>query len=115
MSHGRASSLLKDPYCIIRRPVLTEKSHQTLPASQEAGKEDRARYTFEVHVKANKHQIRKAIESAFGVKVDRISTFLVKPKAKSFRMARGGSQGFTRMKKRAVVRLAKGSKAIDLI
>ncbi|MCW8130044.1 MAG: 50S ribosomal protein L23 [Planctomycetota bacterium] len=115
MSHGRASSLLKDPYSVIRRPVLTEKSHRGLPASQESGKEDRARYTFEVHVKANKSQIRKAIEKAFDVKVETVNTFIIKPKAKSFRMMGRGGQGFTRFKKRAVVRLAKGSKGIELI
>lgn len=115
MSRGRASGLLKDAYSIIRRPVLTEKSHRTLPASQETGKEDRARYTFEVHVKANKHQIRDAIEKAFGVTVETVNTFVIKPRKKTFRMMGRGGVGATRMKKRAVIRLAKGSKGIDLI
>lgn len=115
MSRNRASTLLRDPYAILRRPVLTEKSHRMLPGSQKEGQEDRARYTFDVHVKANKAQIRKAVEAAFGVKVEAVSTLVVKPRRKSFRTKSGrGGQGFTRERKRAVIRLAKGSKAIDL-
>lgn len=116
MSRRRAGNLLKDPYSILRRPVLTEKTHAGLPAGQASGHEDRARYTFEVHVKATKPEIRRAIEAAFGVKVDSISTMIVKPRKKNFRGLSGrGSQGLTRQRKKAVVRLAKSSKVIDLI
>ena len=115
MSRNRASGLLRDPYAILRRPVLTEKSHRMLPGSQKEGQEERSRYTFEVHVKANKAQIRKAVESAFGVKVEAISTLLIKPRHKTFRMVSGrGGQGYSRQRKRAIIRLAKGSKTIDL-
>ena len=115
MSHNRTGGLLTDAYSVIKRPVLTEKTHRGLPSAQESGKEDRARYTFEVHVKANKQQIRKAIESAFGVKVEAVSTMIIKPKQRTFRTAAGMNQGTTRWKKRAVVRLVKGSKQIELI
>ena len=111
MSRNRASSLLSDPYAILRRPVLTEKSHDMIAAGQEGGK---SRYTFEVHPKASKHQIKKAIEAAFGVTVDSINTMIVKPRRKAFR---GGAlrEGYTRERKKAVVRLAKDSKQIELI
>jgi large subunit ribosomal protein L23 len=116
MSHKRAASLLKDAYAIVRRPILTEKTHAQLPVRMEAGKEDRARYTFDVHLKATKPQIKRAIEMAFGVKVDSVNTILVKPRAKSFRTVTGrGGTGFSRQRKKAIVRLAKGSKMIDLI
>jgi large subunit ribosomal protein L23 len=115
MSRQRAAHLLRGPYSIIRRPVLTEKTHTTLPSRQEPGTEDRARYTFEVHVKATKAQIRRAVESAFNVRVASVSTMLVKPRARVFQMRGGGGTGFTRWRKKAVVRLAKGSKVIDLI
>ena len=116
MSHKRAASLLKDPYTVVRRPILTEKTHAQLPVRMEAGKEDRARYTFDVHWKATKPQIKRAVEVAFGVKVASVNTILVKPRAKSFKTVTGrGGTGFTRQRKKAVVRLAKGSKTIDLI
>ena len=115
MSRNRAATLLRDPYAILRRPVLTEKSHRMLPGSQKEGQESRARYTFEVHVKANKMQIRKAIEAAFGVTVETVCTMVIKPRRKVFRMISGrGGLGYTRERKRAVIRLAKGSKTIDL-
>src|SRR5262245_27461407 len=104
MSRNRASTLLRDPYSILRRPVLTEKSHRMLPTSQKEGQESRARYTFEVHAKANKTQIAQAVEAAFGVKVDSVSTMVVKPRRKVFRMISGrGGLGYTRQRKRAVI------------
>jgi len=111
MSRNRAAGLLSDPYAILRRPVLTEKSHDMVSEGADAKK---SRYTFEVHVKANKQQIKMAIEAAFGVKVAQINTMLVKPRKKAFR---GGSRvpGFTRQKKKAIVRLTPDSKQIELI
>jgi len=111
MSHSRATKLLTDPYAVIRRPILTEKSHD-----MQAGEGENAprRYTFEVHMKANKHQITKAIEAAFGVTVESVSTMIVKPRRKAFRIS-GGKIGFTRQRKKAIVRLAKGSKQIELM
>jgi large subunit ribosomal protein L23 len=97
----------------LRRPILTEKSHDMASVGAEEDK-SKNRYTFEVHVKANKHQIKKAIETAFGVKVQAINTMIVKPRPKNFR-GRAGKPGFTAQKKKAVVRLTKDSKQIDLI
>jgi len=111
MSRNRAAGLLSDPYAILRRPILTEKSHDMVSEGAEAKK---SRYTFEVHIKANKQQIKMAIEAAFGVKVDAINTMIVKPRKKAFR---GGARkpGFTRQRKKAVVRLTADSKQIELI
>lgn len=111
MSKNRASHHLQDPYSVLRRPILTEKSHDMVAG---AGDGKKGRYTFEVHVKANKDQIRRAIEAAFGVTVDSVNTMIVKPRAKAFR---GGAKkpGFTRMKKKAIVRLTAESKPIELI
>jgi large subunit ribosomal protein L23 len=115
MSRSRARNLLTSPYSVLRRPVLTEKTHALLPVRLEAGKEQQGQYVFEVHVKATKPQIKRAIEIAFGVDVESVNTLIVKPRTKSFRMARRGSTGMTRTKKRALVRLAKGSKSIELV
>ena len=113
MSRNRAAKLLSDPYAILRRPILTEKSHDMVSAGAENKK---SRYTFEVHVKANKQQILKAVEAAFGVKVASVNTMIVKPRSKSFRGARSaGRPGFARQRKKAVIRLEKDSKQIELI
>jgi large subunit ribosomal protein L23 len=111
MSHKRAAKLLTDPYAILRRPILTEKSHDMISEGAEKG---RSRYTFEVHIKADKLQIKRAVEAAFGVKVAVVNTVIVKPRPKAFR---GGMRkpGFTRQRKKAIVRLEKDSKQIELM
>lgn len=114
MSRNRAAHLLADTYSILRRPILTEKSHDMIAAGADDANKGKARYTFEVHVKASKHQIKKAIEAAFGVTVDAVNTIIVKPRKKAFR-GMAGKSGFTRMKKKAIIRLAKDSKQIELI
>ena len=116
MSKNRASHLLGNPYAILQRPVMTEKSHAMAAAPGEGKGEEnkKRRYTFEVHPKANKHQIRSAVEQAFGVTVDVVNTMIVKPRKKA---SRGGARngGFSRLRKKAVIRLTKESKQIDLI
>jgi large subunit ribosomal protein L23 len=85
---------------------MTEKSHDMAAAAGEGKEEEnkKRRYTFEVHPKANKHQIRAAIEAAFGVEVENVNTMIVKPRKKSFR---GGARvpGYSRQRKKAVIRL----------
>ncbi|HAL48639.1 MAG: 50S ribosomal protein L23 [SAR202 cluster bacterium] len=80
---------------ILRKPVVTEKS--TL--LQEEG-----RYTFEVAPRATKHQIKRAVEEAFGVEVVRVNTMNVRGKRRRFgpRFTTGPS------KKKAIVLLAPG-------
>ena len=117
MSRNRASHLLSDPYSVLRRPLMTEKSHEAAASKMDAkpGEENIGRrYTFEVHMKANKHQIRAAIEAAFNVEVDTVNTMIVKPRKKSFR---GGAKkpGYSRSKKKAIIKLTRESKAIDLM
>lgn len=87
-------------YDIIKRPVLTEKSHAGIPAKI---------YTFEVMKSANKVQIKKAIEEIYGVKVDNVTTSTVKGKLKR----QGRSQGHTPDWKKATVRLSADSKALE--
>ena len=55
-----------ETYRIIRRPVITEKSN--------FGKMQQNKVTFEVDPKANKSEIKKAIESLFKVKVTKVNT-----------------------------------------
>lgn len=88
---------LKD---IIKRPVITEHSADLMA--------DR-KYTFEVDPKANKTQIKAAIEEAFGVKVEKVNTMNVKGKFK--RMGRYG--GYRPDRKKAIVKLTEDSKELD--
>lgn len=87
-------------YDIIRRPVLTEKSYAGIPAKT---------YTFEVDKSANKVQIKKAVEEIFGVKVESVTTSIVKGKLKR----QGRTQGRTPDWKKATVRLTAESKSIE--
>ncbi len=81
---------------IIKSPVITEKSTRL---SQEENK-----YVFKVDSKANKNQIKKAVETIFKVKVVEISTLNAKTKKKRV----GRYTGLTNRYKKAVVKLADG-------
>lgn len=82
---------------IIIAPVITEKS------SVVTG--DGKTYVFKVNKKANKFQIKNAIEEAFKVKVVRINTLNTKPKNKRV----GKYTGQTKTYKKAYVTLADGN------
>ena len=77
---------------VIIRPVISEKSYALLAANK---------YTFRVHERANKTQVRQAVEDIFGVRVDGVRTAWVKPKPKR----RGVTSGTRRQWKKAVVPL----------
>ena len=85
---------------IIKAPVITEKSE----AERANGK-----YTFKVDPKANKIEIKQAIEKLFNVKVKSIKTLNVKPKKRRV----GRYTGLTNCWKKAIVTLAEGQ-TIDL-
>ena len=69
------------------------------------------KYTFMCHKDANKVEIKKAIESIFGVKVESVNTSNVKGKLKS--NDRGRTQGYTASYKKAIVTLTRDSKSIE--
>jgi len=81
---------------VIKKPVLTEKS---LNLMQEENK-----YTFDVDVKANKTEIKQAVQAMFNVKVTNVNTVTVKPKKKRV----GRYVGKTIKRKKAIVTLAEG-------
>jgi large subunit ribosomal protein L23 len=81
---------------MIVRPLITEKSS--------AAYQDRGEYTFEVHPKASKPQIRGAIEQLFGVRVVGVWTSNHRGKMKRL----GKSAGRRPNWKKAVVKLAQG-------
>ncbi|MGN6170175.1 MAG: 50S ribosomal protein L23 [Solirubrobacteraceae bacterium] len=84
-----------EPGQVIIRPVVSEKTY----VLAEAGK-----YTFRVHERAHKTEIRQAVEQLFDVTVVEVRTASVKPKPKR----RGYTSGQTRRWKKAVVQLAPG-------
>ena len=67
------------------------------------------KYTFEVSPKANKTEIKDAVEVIFGVKVEKVNTMNVKGKFK--RMGRYG--GYRSDRKKAIVQLTEDSKELD--
>ncbi|MDI3533698.1 MAG: large subunit ribosomal protein [Thermosediminibacterales bacterium] len=85
---------------IIKRPIITEKS-----MTQMADK----KYTFEVDIKANKIQIKKAVEEIFGVKVKKVNTMRMKGKRKRL----GRYEGKRPDWKKAIVTLTEDSKKIE--
>jgi len=93
---------MKDPRDIIIQPVLTEKALRL--------KDMQNQYVFSVALKANKIEIKSAIEKRFKVKVLSIRTENVKPKPRQ-RFTRGGKvEGFTSRWKKAIVTLKEGDK-----
>ena len=81
---------------IIKAPIITEKS-STLAQNNT--------YVFSVDVKANKTQIKEAIEKIFNVSVENVNTVNVKPKKKRV----GRYAGKTNRVKKAIVKLKEGS------
>ncbi len=93
-------------YDLLRRPIITEKSMATY--FDKEGNEIK-RYTFEVPQSANKIEIKKAVEEAFGVKVAKVNTMNVLGKVKRM----GRFEGRRPSWKKAVVTLTEDSKTIE--
>ncbi len=81
---------------VIKAPIVTEKSADL--AKQNV-------ITFSVDVRANKTQIKQAVENIFDVKVENVNTINVKPKKKRV----GLYAGKTNKVKKAIVKLKEGS------
>jgi large subunit ribosomal protein L23 len=67
------------------------------------------KYTFEVDVKANKTEVKDAIESIFGVKVEKVNIMNYKGKFKRV----GRYSGLTNRRRKAVVTLTQESNEIE--
>ena len=85
-----------DPYKIIKRPVISEKS--TILSERDN------KYVFEVSLDANKIQIKKAVEDIFKVGVTKVRTMRVRGKLKRVRLQYGRTPEW----KKAIVTLKKG-------
>ncbi len=85
-----------NPYQIIKRPLITEKATQL---------KEQGVYVFEVDRKANKIEIKKAIEQIYNVKVAKVRTVNVKPKYRRWGYRRVKRKGAW---KKAYVQLEEG-------
>lgn len=81
---------------VIKAPIITEKTSALAEKNV---------ITFSVDPKANKTQIKQAVEKMFDVKVDKVNTINVKPKKKKV----GRYTGKTNKVKKAIVKLKEGS------
>jgi large subunit ribosomal protein L23 len=90
------TALAKDPRDVLLAPVVSEKSYSLL---------DEGKYTFIVDPRANKTEIKIAVENVFGVKVASVNTINRKGKVRKTRFGLGKRKDT----KRAVVTLKEGS------
>lgn len=86
---------------ILKRPVITERSTEQMEDNK---------YTFEVDTRANKTQIKNAVEEVFGVKVEKVNVLNYKGKFKRM----GRHAGYTNKRRKAIVTLAADSNDIEL-
>jgi len=90
---------------VLIKPILSEK------ANKQAEKANR--FTFVVDKKANKLEIKKAIELFYGVQVENVNTIIVPSKAKAKYTKAGFIVGRKPSKKKAIVTVAEGE-TIDI-
>jgi len=92
---------MKDPYKIVIRPVITEKTTWL--------KEKNREVCFEVDPRANKSEIKKAAEQLFKIKVERVR--IQNKRGKKRRVGR--NEGRKKNWKKAYIKLKEGEKMIE--
>jgi len=85
---------------ILIKPLITEKSNQL--------SEELTQYTFVVDKRANKIEIKKAVEEMYSVSVDSVNTVVMPGKAKLRNTKTGVVKGHKPSYKKAIVTLAEG-------
>lgn len=91
---------MKNPRDIIKRPIITEQTSDFM-----ANK----RYVFEVDIRANKTEIKDAVQQIFKVKVASVNTMRVPAKPKRY----GRYNGYTSEWKKAIVQLTADSNELE--
>lgn len=91
---------MKTPYDVILSPIISEKSMDDAAEKK---------YSFKVSPKANKTEIKAAVEEAFGVEVEKVNTSNFEGKLKR----QGRFVGRQSDYKKAIVTLTEKSKAIE--
>jgi large subunit ribosomal protein L23 len=82
---------------VLIAPVVSEKSYGLI---------EQNKYSFRVHEKAHKTQVRQAVEELFDVKVEGVNIVKVRPKPKRRGFSRGTKPGW----KKAIVQLRAGDR-----
>jgi large subunit ribosomal protein L23 len=82
---------------VVIAPVVSEKSYSLIEDNK---------YSFRVHPRAHKTQIRQAVEELFDVKVEAVNVLKVQPKPKRRGLSRGRKPGW----KKAIVQLREGDR-----
>ncbi|AEA34331.1 50S ribosomal protein L23 [Hippea maritima] len=90
-----------DKWSVLKERVISEKAF----IAQEENK-----YVFVVDRKANKTEVKKAVEELFGVEVDKVNILNVKGKTKVFRGIKGKRPSY----KKAIVTLKEGQTLKEL-
>ena len=90
---------------ILIKPIITEKATTNSELNN--------CFTFQVNTKANKVEIKKAVEAAYGVSVEKVRTINVRPDRSTKFTKTGVQHGKTNAVKKAIVQLAEGE-SIDL-
>ena len=90
---------------ILIKPIITEKATMQSEVLNA--------YAFQVNTKANKVEIKKAVEAAYGVSVEKVRTINVRPDRRTRHTKTGIQHGKTNAVKKAIVQLAEGE-MIDL-
>ncbi len=91
----------KDPYQVIKTVSITEKSNSLMEHNQ---------YTFVVHKRANKLEIKNAVQLLFDRKVKAVNVINRKGKTKRTRFGTGNKPDW----RKAIVTLKDGEEGIDL-
>lgn len=91
---------MKNARDIIKRPVITERTTDLMEENK---------FVFEVDLKANKTEIKAALEEIFGVTIDKVNTLRVPSKQKRV----GRHVGRTSEWKKAIVTLTADSKPLN--
>ncbi len=86
---------------VIKSPIITERSMNDM---------SNKKYHFEVDLRANKTQVKQAVEEIFGVKVKKVNIMNYKGKPKRM----GRYEGYTNKRRKAIVTLTEDSKEIEI-
>jgi large subunit ribosomal protein L23 len=91
---------MKNPRDIIKRPIITERTSDMMANKK---------YVFEVDIRANKTEIKQAVEQIFKVKVVGVNTLRMPAKPKRY----GRYSGYTSEWKKAIVSLSADSNELE--
>ncbi len=97
---------MKELHEILKEPLITESSSKAMVNPRTGIR----RYVFKVGLSATKQEIKNAVESRFGVKVDSVNTLINRGKMKRVRTAIGKKSNW----KKAYITLKEGNKIAEI-